>query len=137
MCYFNPTQCTKNGENIAIDYKYQPLWAQTQKLLYTLDWWKKNCSEKCWNGMEFMGALSSHVCKYAPMGSISIPFPALFRAISFFFISPTCTKVLVFGPIQVSTYLFIFLKKSNVVMQIVTYSFVSSWINGENIAIND
>ena len=85
MCYFNPTQCTKNGENIAIDYKYQPLWAQTLKLLYMLDWWKKNCSEKCWNGMEFMGALSSHVCKYAPMGSISIPFPALFRAISFFF----------------------------------------------------
>ena len=37
VCYFNPTQCTKNGENIAIDYKYQPLWAQTQKLLYTLD----------------------------------------------------------------------------------------------------
>ena len=138
MCYFNPTQCTKNGENIAIDYKYQPLWAQTLKLLYTLDWWKKKIAlknaEMVWNSWEHYLVMFASMLPW-------VPFPYHFQhcleQFPFFFISPTCTKVLGFGPTQVSTYLFIFLKKSNVVMQIVTYSFVSSWINGENISIND
>ena len=80
-------------------------------------------AEMVWNSWEHYLVMFASMLPW-------VPFPYHFQhcleQFPFFFISPTCTKVLGFGPTQVSTYLFIFLKKSNVVMQIVTYSFVSS-----------
>ena len=62
------------------------VWAQTLNSLYTLDWWKKmKCSGN--------GITMAEVCQLLFILVIVIPFPALFREISFFFHQSNVYKI--------------------------------------------